>query len=721
MKKILLFLLPLFSGLLLSAQQYDFLSPNDTLTKTADTLYFTIPAPSGIWTDAELTVYYQGHFYFSDQYLTLYSPDWEILATTGNSGDWCMNDSLTITIPKDSINAWTSGGNINFYLISTPNTNITSCTYNFASIRLSYKYCSFGPPVEYAQININDSVFCPYDNPVTLNGSPAGGVFSGSGVNGNQFVPTGLASDQYTIHYVATDAIGCTTETDQIVVVLQPPIINDTVACPNSAALLHQVYPAISLWFNNAGLTGTPDTAVFYNTGVISETTTWYVQDVVSSDNFELTSVADTNAVLIDFNSIISDDRGGIAITPDHVFFIGDGGIGRFNHNLDPNSVEHFFINDGIFSDLKSGKLLSLWDGNDYINDDGYSEYYYVKGFRILDSNMNVIGLIPLSQTIEMGDNNDYSGIFSGFGFTILFSGTNYHSYLVDNVTGMVSDLGDSYVPNLYDSENWASWGIAEYDGTDYSVVFRDDDGGNNLTRLNYTTGGTISVKMFSDLSDCATVGYSPWDNRLYMHFEGGSQWYGDEETGCYLSATDTIFHNAGTGFGCYTDVTVTVPTIDIGPSDTTICVNETLVLFAGTGYQSYTWNGINNNYNVCFVDTAGTIELEVVDNMGCTLTDAITVIVDSCTGINDPAEALISIYPNPASDMMYVEIPANLLEGNTTIAVADAQGRIVLNESISAVDGVRYELDVRNLDKGLYQLIITSETKQFAYRLIKQ
>lgn len=720
MKIFLLFLLPIFAVQMLSAQHYEISSPNDTLTKTSDTLFFTVPVQAGIWSDAELTILYQGHFYYNDQYLTVYSSNWQNIGQTSNFYyNWCTIDSLTLTIPKDSILAWTAGGNISFYLISSSNANVSNCSINMAKIRLSYNYCTFGTPVALADITVSDTLLCPYDSPLLLTGTPAGGTFSGPGVAGNHFNPAGL-SGQYIIHYVATDAIGCISDTCQMLTILPSPLLNDTVICPSTSALLHQIYPVNSLWFTNPGLTGTPDTTDFFNTGTLTQPTTWYVQDLSSIDYFEVTSFADTNAFVMDFDAIISDDRGGIAITPDHVFFIGDGGIGRFNHSLDVASAEHFAINDGIFSDLKSGRLMSLWNGSYIINDDNYSDYYYVKGFQQLDSNMNVIGYLPLSQTIEMGDYNDYSGIFSGYGFTILYSGTNYHSYVVNNISGSVTDLGDSYSPDMYDSENWANWGIAEFDGTDYSVVYRDNNG-DSLTRLNYTTGSTLSAADFSDLSDCATVGYSPWDKRWYLHFEGGSQWYGDDETGCYLNATDSIHSNPGTGFGCYNDVTVSMNTIDIGPSDTAICINEPLTIFAGTGYQSYTWNGVNNNFNVCFADTAGTYTVEVIDNMGCTLIDAITVTVDSCTGINDPEANLINIYPNPANDFVNIEIPSGILEGNSTIAIADAQGRIVLKEIVSAENGYNYQLNVQSLDKGLYQLIITSEKKQFAYRLIRQ
>jgi len=96
-------------------------------------------------------------------------------------------------------------------------------------------------------------------------------------------------------------------------------------------------------------------------------------------------------------------------------------------------------------------------------------------------------------------------------------------------------------------------------------------------------------------------------------------------------------------------------------------------------------------------------------------------VIVDSCTGIDDPEASLINIYPNPATDIVNIEIPTGVLDGNTIIAIADAQGRIVLEEQVNATNGYFYQLNIQTLDKGMYQLIITSDTQQFAYRLIRQ
>ena len=53
------------------------------------------------------------------------------------------------------------------------------------------------------------SSFCPNDANVTLVGTPSGGSFSGTGISGNNFSPSGLAADDYTVTYTYTDG-NCT-------------------------------------------------------------------------------------------------------------------------------------------------------------------------------------------------------------------------------------------------------------------------------------------------------------------------------------------------------------------------------------------------------------------------------------------------------------------------------------------------------------------------------
>lgn len=68
-----------------------------------------------------------------------------------------------------------------------------------------------------------DSVYCSSDLPVSLIGLPANGQFSGSGMNGNLFLPNQAAlSVPIFISYTYTDSLGCVFSDSQMTLVGEP-------------------------------------------------------------------------------------------------------------------------------------------------------------------------------------------------------------------------------------------------------------------------------------------------------------------------------------------------------------------------------------------------------------------------------------------------------------------------------------------------------------------
>ncbi|MEO8088547.1 MAG: T9SS type A sorting domain-containing protein, partial [Bacteroidota bacterium] len=75
----------------------------------------------------------------------------------------------------------------------------------------------FHPPIVSVSFNgLPDSV-CTISNTSTLNGNPAGGTFSGSGIAGNTFNPATAALGNNTITYTYTDSLGCNWASTHIV------------------------------------------------------------------------------------------------------------------------------------------------------------------------------------------------------------------------------------------------------------------------------------------------------------------------------------------------------------------------------------------------------------------------------------------------------------------------------------------------------------------------
>jgi len=77
-------------------------------------------------------------------------------------------------------------------------------------------------------VNINAiGPFCAGASGVTLSGSPSGGTFSGPGVSGNTFSPSGAGVGTHTIVYEASAGVNCTKTTSIQVVVNANPSAND--------------------------------------------------------------------------------------------------------------------------------------------------------------------------------------------------------------------------------------------------------------------------------------------------------------------------------------------------------------------------------------------------------------------------------------------------------------------------------------------------------------
>jgi len=84
---------------------------------------------------------------------------------------------------------------------------------------------------------------------------------------------------------------------------------------------------------------------------------------------------------------------------------------------------------------------------------------------------------------------------------------------------------------------------------------------------------------------------------------------------------------------------------------------------------------------------------------------------------VNELPEALISIYPNPSSDVVYLQLKQT---ANHPIiyAVFDISGRIVKNGTIS--NTTQPVVDVRNLSSGSYVIQIQTNDQRYISRLVK-
>ncbi|MHC1708243.1 MAG: T9SS type A sorting domain-containing protein [Bacteroidales bacterium] len=99
---------------------------------------------------------------------------------------------------------------------------------------------------------------CVYTDPVTLAAQPEGGVFTGTGVNGNTFSPSLAGVGNWEVTYTFTNEFGCVSNSTISISVVPAPEVG--------------IYPVDPVCENTAAfvLTGWPEGGVFSGTGVVN-------------------------------------------------------------------------------------------------------------------------------------------------------------------------------------------------------------------------------------------------------------------------------------------------------------------------------------------------------------------------------------------------------------------------------------------------------------------
>ncbi len=126
-------------------------------------------------------------------------------------------------------------------------------------------------PTPTTALTLTPNPICNYGAPVTLaGGTPAGGIYSGTGVSNGSFDP---AAGTQTITYTYTDIYGCISSDDDILTVNQPPVVNlggPYTQCGGTVTLNATVAGATYAWSNSS----TTATISVSSTGTYSVTVT---------------------------------------------------------------------------------------------------------------------------------------------------------------------------------------------------------------------------------------------------------------------------------------------------------------------------------------------------------------------------------------------------------------------------------------------------------------
>ncbi|MFO7790074.1 MAG: PKD domain-containing protein [Bacteroidales bacterium] len=228
----------------------------------------------------------------------------------------------------------------------------------------------------------------------------------------------------------------------------------------------------------------------------------------------------------------------------------------------------------------------------------------------------------------------------------------------------------------------------------------------------------------------------------------------GNDQTIC---ADETVMLDAGAGFDTYAwstgdteqttevnapnmySVTVTnefscqgadtmVLSVDPMPvlnlPDTTLitCINDVFeYTLEDTTYDEIIWpyGGTGPTFSHVYTDVMVDTLLLTVGNNGCYVTDTLIVDAQSCTFIVDDLDTEMSLFPNPTTGKLNLNIKG--YNGKVELQILNIQGEHILQETFMSDGKMEHVFDMDPYIPGVYIFRVKTEDKLYYHKIIKQ
>lgn len=153
------------------------------------------------------------------------------------------------------------------------------------------------------------------------------------------------------------------------------------------------------------------------------------------------------------------------------------------------------------------------------------------------------------------------------------------------------------------------------------------------------------------------------------------------------------------------------LPSINLG-ADMTICANHFPVNLNGPGgFASYNWSNGATTQNTTGAQ-AGAYILTITNNNGCIDKDTVVIISDPCLGLAENEVFEYSMYPNPASNMVFVQTNV----ANSEVIVYATNGQVLLTQQNTST---AFTLNLADLADGIYWVKVLSSEGAVTKQLI--
>jgi FtsP/CotA-like multicopper oxidase with cupredoxin domain/PKD repeat protein len=595
---------------------------------------------------------------------------------------------------------------------------------------------------------LTNGAFCENEGVISLSATPAGGLYSGTGVTGNTLDP--LVSDTGTIliDYFFIDINGCSSSDTTLIRINEFPIVSisgDDSVCINDAVQILTAFPsggvfsgAISDSLFDPSSLGSGLFTIYYSfTNSFGCNNTDSLQILVS--DLPVISFSIPDSICVNENQVVLD------ALPFGGTFTGIG------------------VSGNIFSTSVSGV------GSFYIS----YQYTSINGCTKIDSTLITVlplpavlldsvspvcidaGLVTLNGQPVGGQYAGVGVIGSDFNPSIAGSGIHPVSYIYSNAEGCTDTASILIIVN--DLPLVALTGADSICVNDGTTSFNISPAGGivngpGITNTDFdpavTGPGTFEITyIYTDSNSCAnsdTAYISVFTNPVVTLTTPDTLCIGTDPvllignpSGGVCSGTgvtDSLFNSIAAGLGSfvitynYTDsntcggfdqstiVVTDTPTVTITLADT-VCVQNGIVNLNGSPAGGvFSGMGVTGNQFDPLAAGIGmfTISYTYTAAGNCTGYDAATIFVDVCDGINEIKNEWIRNYPNPASD----EITIIMNRPSTEISLLNVLGQELMK--IIPQDNT-ISLPLSGIPSGVLFVCITSNGNKYYKRIVKR
>jgi len=379
------------------------------------------------------------------------------------------------------------------------------------------------------------------------------------------------------------------------------------------------------------------------------------------------------------------------------------------------------------------------WNGTTYTASGSYD--YVTQNAAGCDSTATLN--LTINSTSSSTTTATACDIYSWNGNTYTSSGS--YDYVTTNVSGCDSIATLNLIINnsvtqtttitSCDFYTWPVNGLTYNSSAIDTVIGFNASGCIELSILNLNITGTPNINIYSSLN--------PPNGSNCPHICLGDSIVLEVDTGFYSyiwstgQIADTVnrivtYPQGNTTYvvdvsdinGCVTSDTICVevwesPLLSISslPSPAVICIGDTIVLEASSGFDYYYWNTSSIDTGSVLFDNPSQntwYVVEAIDTNGCSVLEDINVIVDSCgtSSVNNLINSF-SIYPNPSKGKFNITM-SDLNYNTTKVKVFNSLGKTVYyNENLYE----NFILDLSGHQTGIYYLFLSREN----YKIIRK